>query len=146
MRWTLPKRTSSATADTATPPRTERSRIDDQFERDLREALHGQPYDVLRNVLLDHFVAMNITPGAGGSPVSRETRKRVNFAIVARRSRIPVAAVMFTTQGFGRDRRQGPAEFSAATVEGHTIVPVLYLDPRHLSGASAIAEVITPYL
>ncbi|MFC4427232.1 hypothetical protein [Deinococcus navajonensis] len=142
MPWTLRKRTGSTKA--AIEPRTERSRIEDRFERDLREALQDRPYDVLSSVLLDNFVALTIQSETPRGAVSRETRKRVNFVIVARRSGVPVAAIVLTTHAYGRDRRQTPSEVRG--LAGKAMVPVFHLDPRRLVGAPAIAEVLEPHL
>ncbi|MFC4640364.1 hypothetical protein [Deinococcus hohokamensis] len=142
MRLTLPKRFQSV----ETPaPRTERSRLEDQFECDLREALQATPYDVENNVLLDNFVALPILPGTKAGVLSRETRKRVHFLIRTRQSHLPVAAILLTTQAYGRDRRQFTVQLTTP-VQGQAIIPVLHLDPRRLRGASAVAEILQPHL
>ena len=128
--------------------RTQRTRISNQFEADLREALKDLPYEVHPSLLLENFTALTVQPGKTQGTLAREVRRRVDFAIVASRSRTPVAAIMLTTRAYGRDRRQPPANPTEveAGVKNNSIVPVLHLNPREFKGAPAIAEALKPYL
>ncbi|GGK11990.1 hypothetical protein GCM10008955_01540 [Deinococcus malanensis] len=134
--------------DRGAQARTQRTRVSDQFEQDLREALGNLPYEVHSSLLLENFMALTVQPGETQGTLAREARRRVDFAIVASRSRTPAVAIMLTTRAYGRDRRQPPANptETEAGVKNNSIVPVVHLNPRELKGAPAIAEALKPYL
>ncbi|BBN95261.1 MULTISPECIES: hypothetical protein [Deinococcus] len=127
-------------------PRTERSRREDRFEQDLREALRGQKVEVLGPVVLRDVLAFTITPDRPKGALEQLSQVKVDFALINPRTRVPFAGLILSSRAYGRDRRRPPTPTTEDAGAQRAIVTVLHLNPNLLPDAAAIHEALRPYL
>lgn len=126
-------------------PRAQESRISDHFERNLRTALQDLSYEIRPNMLLEDCLALTLAgPGSKGT-LERHASKTFDYVIVARRSSLPVLAVVLSTKSYGRDRRAAPV-VEKDNDTGKLIVTVVHVNPHVTNTAEAIQQMILPHL
>ena len=140
-----PPQPDQTASDVGGAPRAQTLRIGDQFELNLRTALHGLPYEVRPHMLLEDCLALNFTDPGANPALELHASKIFDFVVVTQRSSIPVLAIVLSTRSYGRDRRAARVT-ERDTHQNKLIVTVLHLNPHTTNTVDAIQNAIRPHL
>lgn len=127
-------------------PRTERSRVDDRFERHLRLALRDRQIEVRGPVVLNDALALVIVPGESQGKLQKIALLRLDFELFDVKAQTPVVGIVLSSRSYGRDRRRSPAAATSESLQGPALITVLHLNPNGLTDVLTIREKLRPYL
>lgn len=131
----------------AEEPRTERSRVDDRFERHLNIALRDRQIEVRGPVVHHDALALVVPSGETQGKLQKIAVLRLDFELFDTRAQTPLVGIVLSSRSYGRDRRRPrqTAE-SAEAPQGPALITVLHLNPNLLTDVLTIRQTLRPYL
>lgn len=129
-----------------TEPRTERSRVDDRFERHLRIALRDRQIEVQGPVVLNDALALVVLPDESQGKLQKIAVLRLDFQLFDVKAQTPLVGIVLSSRSYGRDRRRAPAAATSETLQGPALITVLHLNPNLLTDVLTIRQKLRPFL